>query len=121
MWEFLGVVFGAIVSIAASVGTVVWVELNLGVVTGGYEDRMNEQHIHRIFEVSVLLKGAHAVIECVGGLALAFVSTTSIAGWVNRFTQDELIEDPHDFVATHLLSMAQGFSVIQRISIASTC
>ena len=72
---------------------------------------MNEQRIHRIFEVSVLLKGAHAVIECIGGLALAFVSTTSIVGWVNRLTQDELIEDPNDFIATHLLSMAQKFSV----------
>ena len=55
---------------------------------------MNEQRIHRIFELSVLLKGAHAVIECIDGLALAFVSTTSIVGWVNRLTQDELIEDP---------------------------
>jgi uncharacterized membrane protein len=72
---------------------------------------MNEQRIHRIFEVSVLLKGARAVIECIGGLALAFVSTTSIVGWVNRLTQDELIEDPNDFIATHLLSMAQKFSV----------
>ena len=38
---------------------------------------MNEQRIHRIFEVSVLLKGAHAVVECIGGIALALVSTTS--------------------------------------------
>jgi uncharacterized membrane protein len=72
---------------------------------------MNERRIHRIFEVSVLLKGAHAVIECIGGLALALASTTSIAGWVNRLTQDELIEDPNDFIATHLLSIAQEFSV----------
>lgn len=72
---------------------------------------MNEQRIHRIFEVSVLLKGAHAVIECVGGLLLAFVSTTSVAGWVNSFTQEELVEDPKDFVATHLLAMAHGFSL----------
>ena len=72
---------------------------------------MNEQRIHRIFEVSVLLKGAHTVIECIGGLTLALASTTSIVGWVNRLTQDELIEDPNDFIATHLLSMAQEFSV----------
>jgi uncharacterized membrane protein len=72
---------------------------------------MNEQRIHRIFEVSVLLKGAHAVIECIGGLALALASTTRIVGWVNKLTQDELIEDPNDFIATHLLSMAQEFSV----------
>jgi len=84
---------------------------NPGVVGDGYEDRMNEQRIHRIFEVSVLLKGAHAAIECVGGLMLAFVTTTSVAGWVNRLTPEELVEDPNDFVATHLLNMAHGFSV----------
>jgi len=72
---------------------------------------MNERRIHQIFEVSVLLKGAHALVECVGGLVLALVSSSSIAGLVNRLTQEELIEDPTDLIATHLLSMAQGFSV----------
>src|SRR5258707_6594759 len=72
---------------------------------------MNEQRIHRIFEVSVLLKGAHALIECIGGLALALASTTSIAELVNTLTQEELIEDSNDLVATHLLNIAQGISV----------
>jgi uncharacterized membrane protein len=72
---------------------------------------MNEQRIHRIFKVSVLLKGAHPVIECIGGLALALASTTSIVGWVNSLTLDELIEDPNDFIAMHLLSIAQELSV----------
>ena len=72
---------------------------------------MNEHRIHQIFKVSVLLKGAHALIECVGGLAIALISTTTIAALVNRLTQEELIEDPNDFVATHLLTMAQNFSV----------
>jgi hypothetical protein len=43
---------------------------------------MDEHRIHRIFQVSVLVKGAHALIECSGGLALALASTTSIAGFV---------------------------------------
>jgi uncharacterized membrane protein len=72
---------------------------------------MNERRIHQIFEVSVLLKGAHALVECIGGLVLALASTASIGGLVNRLTQEELIEDPTDLIATHLLSMAQGFSV----------
>jgi uncharacterized membrane protein len=72
---------------------------------------MNERRIHQIFEISVLLKGAHALIECVGGLVLAFVSTSTILNLVNVLTQDELIEDPNDFVATHLLSQAQNFTV----------
>ena len=72
---------------------------------------MNEHRIHQIFQVSVLLKGAHALVECLGGIALALVSTSSIANFVNAITQDELIKDPNDFVATHLLTMAHNFSV----------
>ena len=72
---------------------------------------MNEHRIHQFFQVSVLLKGAHALIECLGGIALALVSTNSIANFVNAITQDELIKDPNDFVATHLLTMAHNFSV----------
>jgi uncharacterized membrane protein len=72
---------------------------------------MNERRIHQMFEISILLKGAHALIECIGGIALAFVSTDTITNLVNAFTQEELIEDPNDFVATHLLSLAQHFTV----------
>jgi len=72
---------------------------------------MNEKRIHQAFEISILLKGAHAVIECIGGIALAVVSPGTIAGLVNRFTQDELVEDPKDFIAGHLLAWAQDFSV----------
>jgi uncharacterized membrane protein len=72
---------------------------------------MNEHRVHRIFEISILLKGAHALIECIGGVALAFVSTSAIKGLVNALTQDELIEDPNDFLATHLLNLAQSFTV----------
>jgi uncharacterized membrane protein len=72
---------------------------------------MNERRIHQIFEISVLLKGAHALIECIGGLILAFVSTSAITSLVNALTQEELIEDPNDFIAAHLLSLAQNFTV----------
>ncbi len=72
---------------------------------------MNERRIHQLFEISVLLKGAHALIECLGGLVLALVSTESILRLANRITQPELLDDPHDFIATHLLTWAQDFSV----------
>src|SRR6185312_15428065 len=74
-------------------------------------ERMNERRIHQIFEISILLKGAHAFIECIGGLVLAFVSTSAIANLVDALTQEELIEDPNDFVAAHLLSLAQNFTL----------
>jgi uncharacterized membrane protein len=51
---------------------------------------MNEHRIHQFFELSVLLKGAHAVLECVGGVALALVSTSTIRALVNALTKEEL-------------------------------
>jgi len=72
---------------------------------------MNERRVHQIFKISVLLKGAHALVECIGGLVLTFVSTSAITSLINTLTQEELIEDPNDFVAAHLLSLAQNFTV----------
>jgi uncharacterized membrane protein len=72
---------------------------------------MNEHRIHRIFQVSLLLKAAHAAIECAGGIALALVSTSTITDLVDALTQEELIEDPKDLIATHLHVMAEQFSV----------
>lgn len=72
---------------------------------------VSEKRIHQIFTLSVLLKGVHAIIECLGGLALAIVSTNTIVEWVNRLTVVELVEDPHDFIARHLANYAQDFSI----------
>ena len=72
---------------------------------------MDEQRIHRIFQISIVLKGLHALIECACGIALYFISTASIVDWVHLLTQEELIEDPDDFVATHLLAAAQHLSM----------
>lgn len=72
---------------------------------------MNEARIHQVFTLSVLLKGAHALLECVGGVLLTVVSTDAMVAWVNRLTAEELAEDPHDVIAVHLLQYAQNFSV----------
>ncbi|MEO5613115.1 MAG: DUF2127 domain-containing protein [Sphingomicrobium sp.] len=72
---------------------------------------IQEKRIHQLFEVSILLKGAHAVIECFGGLALALTSTAAIRAWVDRLTQDELLHDRGDYIASHMLTWAQSFSV----------
>jgi uncharacterized membrane protein len=75
---------------------------------------MNERNIHRIFKISILMKGAHAVIEIAGGLALYLVTTGTIVNVVKLATQEELIEDPNDYIASHLLAMAQHFSVASK-------
>lgn len=72
---------------------------------------MQERQIHRLFEVSVLLKGAHAVLECVGGLLLALTSNLTLTALVGRLTQFELRGDRADFIASHLLVWAHNFSL----------
>ena len=72
---------------------------------------MRETRIHRLFVLSVGLKGFYALVEIASGLALYFLAHAAIVGFVNRFTTDELVKDPHDWVATHLLEFAQGFSL----------
>ena len=43
---------------------------------------MREKSIHRIFVASVLAKGAHALIEIAGGLALYLLGSDLIARWI---------------------------------------
>lgn len=72
---------------------------------------MQERRIHQIFAVSVALKGLHALIEVIGGVALYLTSTETIIGWINHLSQGELTEDPHDWIASHVVRFGQGFSV----------
>jgi uncharacterized membrane protein len=70
-----------------------------------------EKNIHRLFEVSIWLKGAHSLLEIVSGILLATMSTTAIATFVTRVTADELLKEPHDLVANYLLKAATQLSV----------
>ncbi len=51
----------------------------------------------------MLLKAADGVLEVAGGIILVFISPQAISRLVHALTAHELSEDPHDFVATHLV------------------
>ncbi len=72
---------------------------------------MNEKNIHRLFEVGIWLKGAHSVIEIVGGILLAMISADAITQFVVNLTADELLKDPNDLIAGYLQKSALNFSV----------
>jgi uncharacterized membrane protein len=74
---------------------------------------MREKRIHQIFAVSVSLKGLHALFEIVSGLALYFTSTETIVGSITLWSNREIALERHDWIATHLLRFAEGFSVAQ--------
>jgi uncharacterized membrane protein len=59
--------------------------------------------LDRAFLIGVVLKGLDGVLELFGGLLLLAVSPAAINDRARALTQHELSEDPHDFLATHLL------------------
>lgn len=83
----------------------------VGSIVKGQAEQMDERRIHQIFEASVLLKGAHAAVEAVGGVALALTNNRWMRDLVTQATQSELIEDKRDFIANHLVTWAHGFSI----------
>jgi len=72
---------------------------------------LDEKRIHLIFEVSLFLKGAFALLEMIGGLLAYFVPKHFVVGLTAMLTQRELAEDPRDLVANYLLHAAQHISV----------
>jgi uncharacterized membrane protein len=66
--------------------------------------------LDQTFEVGIILKGLDGLLEIIGGLLLLVVSPATIDRVVTSLTQHELSEDPHDFLATHLLRTAHGLT-----------
>jgi len=60
--------------------------------------------------VTLLLKGADAVLEVIGGVLFLIVSPSSVSGLVRALTQHELSEDPNDLIAAHLRDAVAHFS-----------
>jgi uncharacterized membrane protein len=62
--------------------------------------------LDRTFRITLILKALDGLLEVAGGLTLLFVSPSSINHLVRWLTAHELTQDPHDFVANHLLHSA---------------
>ncbi len=67
--------------------------------------------IDKFFKVSILLKGLNALLEIIGGIIFSVISLEKINYFVFVLTQGELSEDPKDFVANHIVSFFQNFSI----------
>ncbi len=66
---------------------------------------------HRVFQVSVILKGLDGLFEAAGGVLFLFASPGAVGSIVRALTQRELSEDPHDIIANALVSAASHLSV----------
>lgn len=65
--------------------------------------------LDKAFAIGLALKAVDAVCEFVGGLWLLFVSPLQLQAWAGIVFAPELREDPHDFVATHVLHWVAQF------------
>jgi uncharacterized membrane protein len=70
-------------------------------------ETQREKAIHKVFVWGILLKAFDGVVEILGGLALLFPRT--LVHVTATLIHDELVEDPHDFVATHLQHVLPSF------------
>jgi uncharacterized membrane protein len=66
--------------------------------------------LDRSFHVSIALKGLHALFETIGGIALLMIDPQMMNRLVLTVLQEELSEDPRDFIATHLFRAYQSFA-----------
>ena len=64
---------------------------------------------HGLFDIVVVLKGLNGIVECVVGTALLFIKPGVVMQWVQWLTQSELLQDPHDLLATSLERWANNF------------
>jgi uncharacterized membrane protein len=58
------------------------------------------------FKITVTIKGLDGALEIVGGTVLLFVRPRTIDRLARTLTQHELSQDPHDFIARHVLHSA---------------
>jgi uncharacterized membrane protein len=61
---------------------------------------MTEKTIHNVFIISIFLKGLNAILEIALGILFSF--NGAAVSLISFMIRGELIEDPTDFVATHI-------------------
>ncbi|MDE2399673.1 MAG: DUF2127 domain-containing protein [Patescibacteria group bacterium] len=73
---------------------------------------LSEQKIeHELFDIGILLKGIHALIEIIGGAFTFLISPHFVLRIVTKITQGELFEDPNDFLTRYFVDFAHSISV----------
>lgn len=65
--------------------------------------------LHKLFEASLLAKGAFALVEGLAGLGLLLTSNARIHAATDWLTRNELIEDPTDPLFSRIARMSNAF------------
>src|SRR5579864_1241907 len=79
---------------------------------------MQEKYIHRIFDISVIVKGIDGALEGVGGILLLFIKPEQLIAIIRFLTQRELTEDPQDIIVNYLLNTSHRLSISTELFLA---
>lgn len=79
---------------------------------------VKEAKVYQLFEVTLVLKAIHSVMEIISGALLALVSSDTVLRIATFVTQGEILEDPKDAVANYLLRLAHDLSVSRKTAAA---
>lgn len=66
-------------------------------------EQVRERGIHEVYEVSIVLKGIGALVEAILGVLLLY--STNVLDLVRALLENELIDDPDNFLASHFFSL----------------
>ncbi len=70
-----------------------------------------EKEINFFFRIAVFLKGVDAILELIGGTFAILAPPITVTWVMTLLTRHELIEDPHDIIATFLLHTAEHYAI----------
>jgi uncharacterized membrane protein len=76
------------------------------------------QLLHFISRIGFVMKGIDGLLECAGAFILLIVSPQAISRAVRILTTHELSRDPTDFLSTHLVMLANQWSVRPKVFFA---
>ena len=75
--------------------------------------------LHRLFWLSLLIKGLDGILELAGGLLLLAIGNGTITRLITWLTAPELLEDPHDLLANAVVHSLHYLSADTRIFAAA--
>lgn len=71
--------------------------------------------LDKTYEIGLFIKGFDGALELIGGLLLVLVPPSAITGAARFLTQREITEDPHDFIATHIIAYSESLAHSQHL------
>lgn len=80
---------------------------------------MRRETVHRLFWLSLIIKGLDGILEVAGGILLFAIGHATITRSITWLTAPELAEDPHDLLANFLVHSLHHLSANTRLFAAA--